>query len=270
MRIHITVVLFNKKLNESNTLISLISQDQSLFDSKYNLTIYDNSQYPCLSVLELSELERFYEIDYKHNMSNEPLSIIYKEQFDLLLEEEYLLILDDDSKLPNNYIVNFIETRSNLLNVGKVVFVPKVITHMSLISPYNSFFVFSRPLNANGFHGNIFAINSGVFIPKLDELQIFRYPEYAKFYGTDTVLFEFFHKSNVNIFVLDIFIQHDLSFHPKNSKEVYLSSLFKVIDFWRSHYAVGFIMPFSLNIYLFLLSVKLSFKYKSLINLFVE
>ncbi|UAL42639.1 hypothetical protein K8B83_17685 [Shewanella inventionis] len=268
MNIKIVVVLFNKKLNESKTLVTLTSQVQAVLEKKHQLNIYDNSKLPCLNSSDLKLLESNYYVNYKHNKNNLPLSTIYKEQFDLLSSDEYLLLLDDDSKLPDDYISNFISTRKTLSSLSGIVFVPKVITHSSLISPYKSFFVFSKPYNSNGFSEKVFAMNSGIFIPKFNDLNLFVYPEYAKFYGTDTVLFEFLHFRKVKIYVLDSYIQHDLSFHPDNDKVQYLSSLVKVICFWREHYSFGLISQFFFKVYLFMLSIKLSIKYKTLINLF--
>ena len=68
MNIKIVVVLFNKKLNESKTLVTLTSQVQAVLEKKHQLNIYDNSKLPCLNSSDLKLLESNYYVNYKHKL----------------------------------------------------------------------------------------------------------------------------------------------------------------------------------------------------------
>lgn len=267
MRIKIVVVLFEKKLHESLSLSSLLKQE-NLSCLNIDLNIYDNSPDACLSDDDIQELSKKYLVSYKHTPENIPLSRIYGEEFSHYQDADYILLLDDDSKLPENYLCFFYSQQKS--KGREAVYVPKISVHNKLLSPYRSYFVFSNPIeySFSGANNRLTAINSGVFVPLSYEQTLFKYPKYCQFYGTDSVLFEYFHKKSIDIYVLDAYIEHDLSFHPNSDEKTYLKSLNNVIRFWRAHYKKTVFWNVLLKVYMLFLSVKLSIKFRKIINLF--
>lgn len=230
-KLRIVVVVYNKTFDESSSLIALQKQQFStkFFYEKPLLFIYDNSPVSKISNDDIVKLSEKYSIEFFCNDGNRPLSDIYASAFKLSDIGEYILLLDDDTNLPLDYISGFyIQSLSD--TTPSVVFVPKVNVAGSLISPYRRFFVFSKPINNAfyGINGRISAINSGIIIKKSDKLDDFNYPQYATFYGTDTVLFDFFNHVGYKVFVLAVTIEHDLSFHPsqqlRNISEIFAKS----------------------------------------------
>ncbi|MDH0447937.1 hypothetical protein [Shewanella sp. GD04112] len=268
----VVVVIYNKNFFESSTLTSLLRQNFGREQGECNLVLnlFDNSSDPCISEDELRLLKNMFSVNYKHDNRNLPLSEIYSSQFKDVINGHYILILDDDTDLPCNFIANFFNDAIKNLLEPNIVFLPKVNVSGNLISPYKSYFVFSRPINSytSGRARGLSAINSGIIIKKSELLDSFSYPMYSSFYGTDTVLFDYFNKNNYNFWVMDLFLEHDLSFHPSSDKKIYLSSLSKVINFWVDHYSKSNFKSMLLRVYIFLLSLKLSLKYKEFINLF--
>lgn len=267
----IVVVIYNKKFSESCSLVSLLKQNflNSHFQIEPILYVFDNSKIVKVTNDEISKLNEKYLVNFLHDSRNRPLSEIYSLVFKSANNGEYILLLDDDTNLPSDFILNF-GFQSLNLSESDIVFAPKVIVSSKVISPYRSYFVFSRPVNVStvGINGRLSAINSGVIIRKSDKLDNFVYPKYSTFYGTDTVLFDYFNDRGYKIFVLDVLIEHDLSFHPSSDKDVYLNSLSKVVAFWREHYREDKFRSFLLDFYLLFLSVRVSLRYRELLNLF--
>jgi hypothetical protein len=236
--------------------------------NEVDLIIYDNSMYPQLAEEDLHAISKKFNVTYLNTPENLSLREIYEETFSAFDDYKYVLLLDDDSNLPVDYLSVFFENKSKFNS--NTVFVPKVSVHNKCISPYTSRFILSKPITESfvGFKNNVTAINSGIFVPLSYEFSLFKYPLYCSFYGTDTFLFEYFHRKRYLIYTIGVTILHDLSFHPKSNKTSYLNSLNKVVKFWYEHYKTDTFKTYMLNVYLMLLSLKLSIRYKEIINLF--
>lgn len=267
MKIKIVIVIFKKNLQESQTLLSLMEQNH-LEGMGIKVEIYDNSPIPCLSIEEINILSKKYSLTYKESPENRPLSSIYEEVFKDYINYDYALLLDDDSHLPANYLSSFFRQEKN--NRNNHVYVPKIFTYKKLLSPYFTYFIFSKPIQYKftGRANRLTAINSGIFVPLTYKQSLFKYPKYCQFYGTDSVLFEYFHKQGVNVYVLEACVEHELSFHPDSHEDTYMKSLRKVVTFWQHHYKNSVIWNVILKAYLFLLSIKLSIRFRKIINLF--
>ncbi|PMG83498.1 glycosyltransferase [Vibrio breoganii] len=264
----IIVVLYNKRMGQSDSLLTLMKQDIDPNVVIY-LDIHDNSPVSHITSENIQLIKNTLkcEVNYNHDPSNSGISKIYANAIKSAAQKslDYVLMLDDDTCLPSSFIDTFYQAK--LTNKSEYIFVPKVYCNENHFSPYRARFVFTKPYDSIGLaqFNNVSAINSGTFLPVNKIILEFRYPDYCDFYGTDTVLFEYANKKNIGIFVLDTILHHDLSFHPDNTSK-YLVSLDRVIKFWRRHYARG-LSQLLLELYLILLSVKLSIKYKRVIKL---
>ena len=102
------VVIYNKKITQSETLKSLIDLCHSPIaynhDLKNNLIIYNNgpNELDCNCDLYF-ELEKIYSVTVVQCLENKPLSILYNECIHDF-ESNYYLILDDDTYLPRNFM----------------------------------------------------------------------------------------------------------------------------------------------------------------------
>lgn len=112
--ISILIVLFNKELNESKTLISLL-QCESL--AKVFLKILNNGPKEILVEGEFFEdlLTRFDNVIFETRLENAPLSKLYNEFIDGNVDSDYFVILDDDSKLDGDFISNITEQDADIL-----------------------------------------------------------------------------------------------------------------------------------------------------------
>nr|WGN91638.1 glycosyltransferase class 2 [Aeromonas sobria] len=268
IKLTILVVLYEKTRLESKTLQSIVNQNNiNGNEICITLNIYDNSEAPQLDNHDISFFNAFFQkVNYHHDGFNHPLSNIYTNELKNT-QSDYLLVLDDDTALPEKYLYKFC---MDLQKFGeKTVFVPKVVVNKKPFSPYHSWLFFS--INASdrfaALNLDTYAINSGIFLP-VSLLKHFDYPDYAKFYGTDTVLFEYINHRKIKITIMDVIVFHDLSFHPEADLDRYISSLLKVIAFWKAHYRKSFLKYLLLNVYTGFLIVKIFLKKHRFVNLF--
>lgn len=261
------IVLYNKKIADSASINSILKQQSWAGNIKLSVSIYDNSESAMINECELLYLKTILDINYIHDGVNKGLNVIYESEFKNL-KENYILLLDDDTFLPDDYLSIFFDSHNK--NSSKSVYVPKIYSFNKLISPYRTFLFLSKSVDneSSGICRNIHAINSGVILPNVNEIRSYKYPQYVKFYGTDSVLFDYINQLKMPIVVLDCKVNHDLSFHPLGDFDKYQNSLRNVICFWRIHYSRNIVHLAFLFCYLFYLSLKLSCKKRKIINVF--
>ncbi|MBX9564208.1 hypothetical protein LEO78_14025 [Aeromonas hydrophila] len=261
------IVLYNKKIADSASITSIFKQHSWMENIKLSVSIYDNSENAMISESELLYLKTVLDVNYIHDGSNRGLNVIYESEF-RNLNTDYILLLDDDTFLPSNYLSIFFDSHN--INASNSIYVPKIYSFEKIISPYRTFLFLSKSIdnNISGVHRDIHAINSGVILPNINEIKCYQYPQYVKFYGTDSVLFDYINQLKIPIVVLDCKVNHDLSFHPLGDFDKYQKALRNVICFWREHYSSNTIHLAFLFCYLLYLSFKLSCKKRKLINLF--
>ena len=95
----VTIVLYNKFPKDSSSIRSLadIPEQQR---AAIRCIVWDNSRHklPVPQQESLSTMLRGIKYDYRHNKgANIPLSRLYNQSIRELAEEEYLVLLDDDS-----------------------------------------------------------------------------------------------------------------------------------------------------------------------------
>lgn len=255
-------------MSESATLSTLSAQIREKNGGvRIILNIHDNSLFSCANADVFSKLSDSYEIQYVHTPENNTLREIYNNAIENLNQEDILLLLDDDTTLPTNYISSLLCDANVYKNV--MVFSPKVIVNEKIYSPYKTYSFFSRPLNDIS-PGKIRSrrhafINSGLAIRgKFFISSNFRYPEQVDFYGTDTVFSHFFNSHEKTYVLMNLTIFHDVNNHPENKcAKSYANALSKVIRFW-----LGYLHGISKVMYILYITfymLKMTVKFRNMI-----
>jgi hypothetical protein len=214
----ILVCLYNKNITTSNTLKSLL-KSVDLIKNEI-IFIWDNSIKP-LEDKEIDLLKNnFLNFRYKHTPENVVLSKIYNS---LIVEQKeaysYLMLCDDDSEIPESFFIKLEEqiNKNPLVNL----FLPQIYSNSILVSPAKDYLIKTsliKELNSGVLKtGYITAINSGMVISNRIFMNGFRYDERLNFYGTDNFFMYEYAKKNHELIVLDIKINHDLSFNGKDN-----------------------------------------------------
>ncbi len=215
MRIFAVLVLYKKKLEESQTYISLLNSylKSNLTQLDLFLLVYDNS--PARQEV-LPNIPFKYQ--YIHDPHNHGLSVAYNTALRTAVSMNFpwLLLLDHDSELPSDYIYTIVKMLEiNSSNESIVAYVPKVACNSAIVSPSRvTFDVQFRPININfvgacDFH--VTAINSGTLlrVSYLESIQGFN--NLFQLDYLDHWLFNKIHLDSKKVYVFDSIIQHDLS-----------------------------------------------------------
>ncbi|TYK64721.1 hypothetical protein [Colwellia echini] len=247
-KLSILIVLYNKSVFESKTLMALLN-NKGLKQYVNNILIWDNSKAP-LSSIELDKLSPLYgsniSIVYKHSKVNLPLSSVYNVFFDEYeSKSSHLCILDDDSDISDG----FFHAWSVMLksNPKASLYLPNIFHHSILVSPTKRFFLkgfyFKDVQKGKYKNNNLSAINSGMII-STDYLRryLFRYNEKLKAYGTDDffmVNFQRNKKQNSNVYacILNYSFSHDLTLSTLNNDSIELQNRYGLLlDSWKIIY----------------------------------
>ena len=221
MKLFTVLVLYKKKLEASQTFISLIDSYLRMNSSQLNffLLIYDNS--PTKQEL-LSKIPFRYQ--YIHDPQNSGLSVAYNYALRIaaLMNFPWLLLLDHDSKLPLDYIFMIARVlESNSSNESIVAYVPKVICNGGIVSPSRIMLgIQSRPININ-YIGicdfQITAINSGSLLKVSFMEHIQGFNNLFQLDYLDHWLFDKIYLSGKKVYVFNSIVQHDLSVSNMNT-----------------------------------------------------
>lgn len=198
IKIHFIVVLYDKLVEESDTLNSMCGIPKNL------VTVWNNGPKNITSL----------EWDVENNLNNVPLGKIYNK----ILEKniDYLVILDDDTTLPEDY---YQKIKRNVERYpGIEVFIPCCMQNGKQISP----------IIKNGKIEN--AVASGLIIKKENHVL---FNDKLPLYGVDTE-FMYFARQNKNIrFMKEIILNHEISFSnnpfDKNRRKKLLLSQINMI-----------------------------------------
>ncbi|QWT39996.1 hypothetical protein [Dickeya dadantii] len=185
-KISILVVLFNKKLNESQTLSSLLQCQSS---SDVSLKILNNGPQEIKAEGEVFQVltSSFKDVMLESRLENAPLSKLYNEFIDSNLDSDYFIILDDDSHLDEDFIFNVYKTDADVI-------IPRVLsvddgdfyypTQNGVVVEHDGWVDLS----------SLMSISSGLtFSKKLVSTMLSYYPdvfdEHFSLYGIDTSFF---------------------------------------------------------------------------------
>lgn len=215
----ILVVLYNKTLNESDTLKSLLSEEYDFCDSC--LVIWDNSSMPHLTESDKVEISQKIKLEYHCNQKNESLSVIYNKMIDEYSDHfSFLILLDHDTKLPLDYFSK-IENSSDYMSEKCALMLPQIFSNNQLVSPAKMYFFYGRYLKkaTNGYMSTkyVTAINSGMVISmEVFRKNRFRYDTQLNLYGIDDYFMREYSRRFSSIYIIDSVLKHSLDFFSES------------------------------------------------------
>lgn len=174
--------------------------------------IWDNSPQPVGDRLALINIG----VDYFSTPENLGLSVIYNRVIaEYLHYGEYLLLLDQDTSLPTDFMLVCEAAVRQHSDID--LFLPMIWANNSWISPLTYVmgwgYYWRHPRVGRMASRKICAINSGMLISASYLKNDFPgYDERLRFYGTDTQFMLEYVERRSELMVLDVCIEHDLSF----------------------------------------------------------
>lgn len=242
MKITAVIVFYKLKPEQSKTLesiknILMNNSEASLFHS---LLLYDNS--PESHQVELRDINGV-DVLYIHDSRNLGIAAAYNYALDAAQKNgsEWLLLLDQDTELTENYIEKAFTDKALDNKKDKIAAViPKIYNENTMISPVkgNTLRPLREELPMPGLHKKpIMGINSGAFINInfLNEIGGFN-TEFSLDY-LDHWLFHEIYSKGYSVLVLDVEIKHDLSVmdYSKVSLSRYQSILDSEINYYKNY-----------------------------------
>jgi GT2 family glycosyltransferase len=209
------LVIFNCKIEEAETFVSLLNnyaKNQESFKN-FKLIIYDNSLFDQSIPLALP-----FECQYIHDCTNRGLAVAYNYALNQAIKSSYdwLLLLDQDSSLPDDFIENLSYNLSIVKDSTVSAVVPKMRYNKVIFSPTKVYFggiVRAIDMRHRGIctFKNVFAIGSGCMI-KVSFLQnIGGFNEVFWMDCLDRWLFLTINKMGGRVYVTDSIIEHEVS-----------------------------------------------------------
>jgi hypothetical protein len=220
-RVKVLVVLYRKHLCDALTINSLMKVEGA---DKVSLHIRDNSEERHLSDLDLSEVRsHFHDIVMDWDGVNKSLSVIYNDVTEQMANCKWLVLLDDDTEVPKNFITSLAE--ADLHDIGADIALPIARCGDLIVSPGYYGFVkgkhWTQVQRGVLSSTNIVAISSGMAI-KRSYLAEFPRPfdERLNFYGIDTRFCLDYRKRRSSVFVTSATLEHDSAlWKPQDAEE---------------------------------------------------
>ena len=156
--VYILVVLYNKSLQDSDTLKALVAYSDLLKSINAFICIWDNSFRPSLNINDIDFFSKKFLFQYQHCPENKPLSYVYNIAIEKLIGSgnKYLVVLDHDSKIGLNY---FTELKSLIeLNNEADIILPVAMNKGVIISPAKFLFVkgiYFKKIKAGRYKGKL-------------------------------------------------------------------------------------------------------------------
>ena len=258
------LVIYKRKLNESDSFISLVN---SLKNTHVNVDIfiYDNS--PSSMILDEELSGENWNIHYVHDKTNPGVSKAYNEGFKLgkKLNKKWLLLLDQDTKLPNNAITKYCKAVQD--NNEYSLFAPILVsTNGTIYSPCNYFFKRGFPMKSieiglmNARRKSL--LNSGLLI----SIDIFEkvggYNERLKLDFSDFDFIDRYRKISGQFFIINTECIHELS----SNEEDFDSSITNFTRYCKGLkiYIVADFDSFCLFCITLIRACKLSFRFRNI------
>ncbi|CAN5685942.1 N/A [soil metagenome] len=264
----ITVVLYNKSFDSSDTLKGLMESAEYLKSINAAVFLWDNSN-SAYSNQNLAFLQEKLSVEYYHAPENKPLSFIYNKAVSKLLAlQQYsrLILLDDDSKISVAYFKEAVETINAYPALD--ILLPVVRNNNKIISPAKFYYLkgsYFKTIGSGIYKEKLFAINSGMIISRNFLRQYnFRYDERLANYGTDNYIMNFANDRKIAFYIMRYTMEHSLSFfdHPDINRRLEIFRQIKKAN--RIVFSTNKFQVVMISWYNFVSSLKNAIKYKSL------
>jgi rhamnosyltransferase len=261
----IIIVVYNVRLEDSLTFLSLNKSIHSLGGEKCNLIIYDNS--PSKQTIEESKFPNW-NITYIHDDTNPGVSKAYNVSVDIAAKNdvEWVLLADQDTDFPEDALDKYFKSVNENGDVN--LHVPMLLSDNKIYSPCRV--VFSRGTFWNGITPGLHSLkgrtvlNSGILINVAAFLKCGGYNPQIELYFSDFDFIERYKKIYPTFFVIDMLCNHQLSDIVKVDLEA-AKRRFNYYCKGSYHSRMSSYHFFQLFVTIFLRSVKLNFKYKTIV-----
>ncbi|NHM29986.1 glycosyltransferase [Neobacillus terrae] len=242
MKTTVVMVLYKQKIEESKTFNSL--KTTVLSTEKYNddfqFIIYDNS--PEIQAFDGNRYKM--DIRYIHDERNLGIAAAYNFALSAANENgsEWLLLLDHDTVITNDYFNHVINHVSNLNDINKDIaaVVPKIYSEDIMISPVYSdgirLIKGDKP-NEGIQDKPVMAINSGALISVSFLNRIGGFNEEFQLDFLDHWLFHVIYQQGFKVRLLNVSLDHELSVmdYKRVSFQRYKSILDSELRFYRNY-----------------------------------
>ncbi|MFH1654799.1 MAG: glycosyltransferase [Pseudomonadota bacterium] len=215
MSLTVIIVVYNCVIENSKTYISLLKnymRDSQSFE-KINFIVYDNS--PSIQSLDFT----VFKCEYVHDNTNKGLAVAYNYALSKAVNAfcDWLLLLDQDSSLPDDFIVSLMDNLSKVGDNDEIAaVVPKMCFKNNIFSPTRIWFggivrAIDRRHRGICMFKNACAIGSGstVRVPVLQKIGGFN--EVFWMDCLDRWMFYSINKIGNKIYVMDSIVEHELS-----------------------------------------------------------
>ena len=209
------IVLFKTRLTDSLTYNSLRTAVMSFLpEGQVDLLICDNSPVQEINQQDY-ENDKFFSVAYLHDPNNPGISLSYNRAAKFAVEKgkKWMLVLDQDSILPENSLDKYMEALITWPDYP--IYTPQVYAQNVLLSPCRYFMHRGSPLphvksGVNTIIGKN-VVNSGLLI-SLDAYQkVGGYDEKVWLYFSDFVFFNRLKEYYKEFVVVNCRIEHELS-----------------------------------------------------------
>ena len=262
--LNILVVLYKKKISESETINSIKKYIEEI-DCPKQLMIWNNSP-TLLSPNEIKELDSIIPtIIYGNDKKNTELSKIYTIIYESCQDDDILILFDHDTTIAQGFFKEALSAIHIHSNIN--LFLPIVKHEADIVSPSFSYGI-KGVYWKKAKYGTIpskhtTAINSGMIIRCYFLKHIFQgYNTKLKFYETDNDFMYKYSQKNKYLFVLKSEIYHSLGFYD-DSVENKLKR-FKAMKYGRITHmkSRGIILYYLAFIQYLFFGIKCAIKYK--------
>lgn len=213
-RILFICVVYATKPEKTITINSLSKIEFNKFNISASFAIWDNSRAGYESEA-IKQMLKNYKVTTYHYGINEKLSKIYNKLInEHRSDNDWVVILDDDSVIDDQYMHGMIEF-INICSSNKtlIVAVPKIYNNNIMISPGRIEGVrgFVLPDIRQGIvkNRNIVAMMSGTIISLMSDIELPKFDERLSFYGVDTKFFLDLDEVNGKKYILPSKLEHN-------------------------------------------------------------
>ncbi|MGN6214221.1 hypothetical protein [Parafilimonas sp.] len=266
--LYILIVLYNKPLQNADTLRGLAEASSLLKNMGALIFLWDNSPV-ALSDHDKNLLNQKFLFQYHHCPANKPLSFVYNEaieQFMASEEYKYFVILDDDSKISPEYFYE-LQNITNSDNNPDII-LPVAKNNGMVISPAKLFFVkgiYFKTIKNGIYKGKLLAVNSGMAISKaFISKNNFRYDSRLLSYGTDNYIMNLANSKHAIFFIMKTVFEHGYSFYDNSDLKKKVEVFSKIKKANKIVFSLTFKQVCLISVYNFMSSVKNALKYRSL------
>jgi hypothetical protein len=259
----VLVVLYKKHLRDALTIMSLMDVVGA---NKVSLHIRDNSDERRITDADITELRPyFHDVVVDWDGVNKSLSKIYNDVTDAMANCKWLVLLDDDTQLPNDFLISLAEAELDDIDID--IALPIARCGNLIVSPGHYGFVkgkhWTQVQRGVISSADIVAISSGMAIKQRYLAEFPRpFDERLNFYGIDTRFCLDYRKRRPSIFVTSATLEHDSALWKPQDPEERIRRFKSLRRSWRTIHADNIVERAAVTMLSVMISVKRAITYR--------